>query len=252
MRLRLGQGSLISCAPGSCSTDCEELPLEGRNSTGSSRQAAAKDIPRTAHPAFSSSSFTSTQQCMPSIKRLRSDLAAAYRICAAHGFNEGVCNHLTVALPHPNASTQGDSAASLVIRHGQDWSEVTPDSLLIFDNHTGEVLEGNGTVEITALQIHAAIHRLLPSATVVFHTHMPYTTTLTSLSPHDGGCLQMLNQNCLRFFNSISYDEDYRGLVDVSAPTTTFPFNHSQLHCVVRTRRKATESREHSATTQSC
>ena len=35
------------------------------------------------------------------LPRLREDLAAAYRICAAHRFNEGVCNHLTVAVTLP-------------------------------------------------------------------------------------------------------------------------------------------------------
>ena len=30
----------------------------------------------------------------PDVSALRRDLAAAYRICAAHGFSEGVCNHL--------------------------------------------------------------------------------------------------------------------------------------------------------------
>lgn len=70
---------------------------------------------------------------------LREQLAAAYRICAMHRFNEGVCNHLTVAVDCPRASQGAQShpralivlgSASLVIAHGLDWSEVTPESLV--------------------------------------------------------------------------------------------------------------------------
>ena len=57
------------------------------------------------------------------------ELAAAYRICAAHGYNEGVCNHLTVAL---QCSTASQGSASLVIPHGLDWSEVTAGSFVLW------------------------------------------------------------------------------------------------------------------------
>ena len=146
-----------------------------------------------------------TEHDLPS---LREDLAAAYRICAAHGFNEGVCNHLTVSLSYHAASS---GSASLVIAHGLDWSEVTADNLLLFDNHTGAVLQGEGKVEATAFQIHAAIHRTNPKAHVVFHTHMPYATAICSLKD---GTLQMINQNCMRFFGRLTYDREYRGLVE--------------------------------------
>lgn len=138
--------------------------------------------------------------------KLRRDLASAYRICAAHGFNEGVCNHLTVVLKHAGAS---EGSASLVIRHGMDWKEVTPESLIIFDNHTGAIIEGSGKIEATAFQIHSAIHRHLPKAKVVMHTHMPYATALTSL---ESGRLRMINQNALRFWGRIKYDDVYNGL----------------------------------------
>jgi ribulose-5-phosphate 4-epimerase/fuculose-1-phosphate aldolase len=90
------------------------------------------------------------------------DLAAAYRICAANNFHEGVCNHITFEIKHPKAS-QG--SASLVIRHGVAWAEATTDDMLVFDNFTGELIEGEGRVETTALMIHSAIHRAHPSRT---------------------------------------------------------------------------------------
>ena len=55
---------------------------------------------------------------MPITQQMKEDLAAAYRICAAHGFNEGVCNHLTISFADDRASR---GSASLVIAHGWDW-----------------------------------------------------------------------------------------------------------------------------------
>ena len=106
------------------------------------------------------------------MEQLKAELAAAHRICAAHGFNEGVCNHLTVEVSDTRASR---GSASLVIAHGWDWAECTADRLILFDNHTGEVLEGSGDLEITAFQIHSALHTDVAhngqtSRKVVFHT----------------------------------------------------------------------------------
>jgi ribulose-5-phosphate 4-epimerase/fuculose-1-phosphate aldolase len=42
------------------------------------------------------------------------------------------------------------------------------------------------------------------------HTHMPYTTALTII---DGGRLEWANQNALRFYGRVAYDEFYNGLV---------------------------------------
>ena len=152
------------------------------------------------------------------IKKLREELSYAYRICAKHNFNEGVCNHLTVSFQHPKAKSK--YGASLCIAHGLDWSEVTPESLLIFDNSTGKILEGKGKVETSAFYIHSVIHRTVPEAKVIFHTHMPYATALMSLSPpvtrydkYNAGNLQMINQNCMRFYKNISYDNEYQGIV---------------------------------------
>jgi len=44
----------------------------------------------------------------------------------------------------------------------------------------------------------------------VLHTHMPYATALTLL---EGGRLEMVEQNALRFHGDIAYDDTYNGLV---------------------------------------
>jgi Ribulose-5-phosphate 4-epimerase and related epimerases and aldolases len=45
----------------------------------------------------------------------------------------------------------------------------------------GEVKRGEGEVERSCYCIHAPIHKALPQAKAVFHTHMPYASALTRL-----------------------------------------------------------------------
>lgn len=141
---------------------------------------------------------------------VRNDLAAVYRICHKLGLNEGVCNHLSAAVP-------GYSDRFLVIPYGLLWSEVTPENLVVIDS-TGMVINNNSAeVEIPAFQIHRAIHEANPQKNrAVLHTHMPYATALCCVqndSLPNGERLQMCCQNALRFWNAISYDEIFKGLV---------------------------------------
>jgi len=92
---------------------------------------------------------------------------------------------------------------------GAHWSEVTASSLLALDAE-GRVLEGEDGFEKTAFYIHSRIHLANPRATCVLHTHMPYATSLTLL---EGGRLEMVEQNALRFHDDIAYDDIYNGLV---------------------------------------
>jgi ribulose-5-phosphate 4-epimerase/fuculose-1-phosphate aldolase len=143
-----------------------------------------------------------TMQDLKTIERaMRVDLAAAFRLAVRLDLHEGVCNHLSVMLP--------GGKAFLLNRYGLHWSEVTASNLLALDAD-GRLLEGEGEFEKTAFYIHSRIHLAHPRATCVLHTHMPYATALTLL---DGGRLEMVEQNALRFHNDIAYDDVYNGLV---------------------------------------
>ena len=131
----------------------------------------------------------------------RVDLAAAYRLAAMHGLNEGVCNHLTLLVP-------GTTDRFLLIPYGTHWSEVTASRLLIVDVE-GRVLEGEGMAEDTAFFIHGPLHAAYPEWPCIMHTHMPYTLALNLI---EGGRVEPINQNALRYTDRIAYDEDYRGL----------------------------------------
>jgi ribulose-5-phosphate 4-epimerase/fuculose-1-phosphate aldolase len=70
------------------------------------------------------------------------------------------------------------------------------------------VVAGRGLVEDTALYIHLSVHRLVPAARCVLHTHMPYATALGML---ENPRLEMAGQNALGFYDDIAYVE-YNGL----------------------------------------
>jgi ribulose-5-phosphate 4-epimerase/fuculose-1-phosphate aldolase len=131
----------------------------------------------------------------------RVDLAAAFRLCVRLDLHEGVCNHLSFMLP--------DAKSFLLNAYGLHWSEVTASNLLTLDAD-GRILAGEGEYEKTAFYIHSRIHLANPIATCVLHTHMPYATALTLL---EGGRLEMVEQNALRFHDDVVYDDVYNGLV---------------------------------------
>jgi ribulose-5-phosphate 4-epimerase/fuculose-1-phosphate aldolase len=139
----------------------------------------------------------------PALWQARVDLAGVYRMSHNARFNEGVCNHLTVMAP-------GHDDKFLVIAYGLMWSEVTASNLLLVDK-TGKVLEGEGKPEHTAFFIHSELHMADPVNNVcILHTHQPYASAICCL---EGGKLEMVHQNCLRFYEDIAYDREFNGLV---------------------------------------
>lgn len=131
----------------------------------------------------------------------RADLTAALRWAARLGFGEGVCNHFSMELP-------GQPGHFLINPQGLHWSEVTTADLVVVDAG-GRKLAGRHSVEPTAFFIHGCIHRGKPAAKCVLHTHMPYATTLTAI---EGGRMEWMSQNALRFHGRVAYDDAYNGL----------------------------------------
>ena len=142
----------------------------------------------------------------PIVGQARVDLAAALRWAVRLGLSEGVDNHFSMAVPGPNGKVQGDRF--LINPYGWHWSEITASSLVLADDK-GNVLEGSNAIEDSAFFIHSRVHVQVPSARVVLHNHMPYTTALTLLQD---GRLEMCEQNALQFDGRIAYDDEYNGL----------------------------------------
>ena len=131
---------------------------------------------------------------------IRDDLASVHRLAHRFGWDDNIYNHFTCILP----STE----EFLVKAHGLLMSQVTASNLIVVDQE-GHTIRGEGTVERSALHIHAAIHKGKPEASCILHVHPPYSTWLASLKDNQ---LKMVNQNMIRFHERIAYDDNYEGL----------------------------------------
>ena len=136
------------------------------------------------------------------VARAKSDLAAAFRIAAAHGLHESIDNHFSLAVP-------GREDLFLLNRYGPHWSEMTTQDILTVD-FDGVVVDGYGTWEVTALMIHRSAHRARPDAGAVFHTHMPYAT---AVSLTVDGLDTRISQNST-YFHGRTARLPYGGLAD--------------------------------------
>ena len=112
-------------------------------------------------------------------------------------------NHLTLMVP-------GAADRFLVKAHGLLMNEITASNLIMADVE-GNVVEGNGELEQSAFCIHSQIHLGHPNANCVLHAHPPHATWLADVLD---GRLEMVNQDNLRFYGRIAYDDDYSGPAD--------------------------------------
>lgn len=135
-------------------------------------------------------------------KRARVELAAAYRIAALEGLDDGIWNHFSLSMP-------GATGRFLLKPHGLLFSEVRASDLIVVDLD-GKLLEGSGNWEPTAFYIHSRVHAACPEAVCVFHTHMPYATALACTRNNR---ILPVTQNSMRFWGRVGYYDDYGGLV---------------------------------------
>ena len=138
--------------------------------------------------------------CSTTERELRADLAAAFHLAVAHQLHEGIANHFSAMLP--------DGQHFLVNPFGLHFSELTASRLLVCDLD-GRVVRGEGAPSPSAHHIHAEIHRRVPRARVLMHTHQPAATALTLLQD---GRLEWASQTACRFHGRVAYDTDYDGV----------------------------------------
>lgn len=138
------------------------------------------------------------------VRQGRIDLAAAFRMAARYGWNEAVANHFSLAV-------SDDGRRFLMNPQGRHWARMTASDILELDTDagTGAIGSGAGKADPTAWHIHSRIHAMMPEARCVLHTHMVYATTLACLKDYR---LQMIDQNAMRFYNRIAYDDDFNGM----------------------------------------
>ena len=146
-------------------------------------------------------SRTSRDECNDEEWDARVDLAAAHRLAVMQGLSEGIFNHLTQVVP-------GKPDRYYQIPFGMHWSEVKASSFMEVGIDDGEVRRGAGEVERSCYCIHAPIHKLLPQAKAVFHTHMPFASALTRL---EDPRIKEIGQTEIGLMDLIAYDDSYTG-----------------------------------------
>ena len=136
------------------------------------------------------------------IAEARVQLAAAHRLAVLHELEEGIDNHFTMTVP-------GRDGQYLILPYGLHWSEARASDMIVFDE-AGQVLEGSGSLELSAQCIHAPIHRIT-GARVVLHTHQTWTIALNMLKDNR---LVPASQTAAFFHGLIAYDDNYSGVAD--------------------------------------
>ncbi|BAZ16266.1 hypothetical protein NIES4071_81420 [Calothrix sp. NIES-4071] len=128
-------------------------------------------------------------------------VAAALRLFAKYGFNEGVGGHITVRDPEYLDSFWVNPCL-------MDFSEIKA-SDLIRVNNMGEVVEGENLGNETAFAIHSQIHAARPDVIAIVHTHSIYGKSWSTL----GRELDPLSQDACAFYNHHRVHHDYTGVV---------------------------------------
>jgi ribulose-5-phosphate 4-epimerase/fuculose-1-phosphate aldolase len=128
-------------------------------------------------------------------------LAAAFRIFAELGFDEGVAGHITARDPeHPDHFWVNPFRASF---HHLRVSD------LILVNDQGEVVEGRARVNRAAFALHSQIHAARPDVIAAAHAHSIYGKAWSTFRRP----LDPLTQDACAFYDDHAVFDDYTGPV---------------------------------------
>lgn len=128
-------------------------------------------------------------------------LAAAFRIFAERGFDEGVAGHISVRDP-------------ILTDHfwlnplSQHFSQIRVSDLILV-NENGEVVIGEEPINAAAFAIHSEIHKARPDVHAACHAHSVYGKAFSVF----GRELDMMTQDSLRFYKSHSVYTQFGGIV---------------------------------------
>jgi len=131
----------------------------------------------------------------------RRHLAAALRIFARLGFDEGAGGHLTARDPLM-------PGCFWVNAFGQPFAHVRASDVLLV-NAEGQVLEGEGRINPAAYAIHAQVHAARPDVVAAAHTHSVHGRAWSSL----GRQLDPISQDACAFFEDHALHADFSGVV---------------------------------------
>jgi len=128
-------------------------------------------------------------------------LAAAFRLFAKFGFDEGVAGHITARDPEK-------SDHFWVNPFGMDFSQIRVSDLILV-NDKGEVVEGDHPVNAAAFAIHSSVHSARPDVIAAAHAHSMYGKAWSAL----GRTLDPITQDACAFYDDHGVFDDYTGVV---------------------------------------
>ncbi|MBB2911072.1 ribulose-5-phosphate 4-epimerase/fuculose-1-phosphate aldolase [Streptosporangium becharense] len=128
-------------------------------------------------------------------------LAAAFRIFARYGYDEGIAGHITARDPE-------FPGRFWVNPYAVHFSRIRVSDLLLLDER-GHVVEGGRRTNKAAFWIHSSIHDARPDVTAVAHAHTVHGRAFASLGrPLD----PIIQESCAFYDDHVVFDE-YKGLV---------------------------------------
>jgi ribulose-5-phosphate 4-epimerase/fuculose-1-phosphate aldolase len=128
-------------------------------------------------------------------------LAAAFRLFARFGYDEGVAGHITVRDPErPDCFW--------VNPFGVYFGHIRASDLILVDDR-GEVIEGAYPVNTAAFAIHSRVHAARPDVIAAAHSHSMHGKAWSSL----GRPLDPITQDACAFYEDHAVFDDYTGVV---------------------------------------
>lgn len=128
-------------------------------------------------------------------------LAAAFRVFADRGFDEGVAGHISVRDP-VDPSTFWLNPLSM------HFSQIKVSDLVLVDEE-GVVIEGDEPINAAAFAIHSEIHKARPDVHAACHAHSVYGKAFSVF----GRQLDMMTQDACRFYKSHAVYDNFGGVV---------------------------------------
>jgi ribulose-5-phosphate 4-epimerase/fuculose-1-phosphate aldolase len=132
--------------------------------------------------------------------KLRTDLAACYRLIALHGWDDLIFTHISARLP-------GTGHHFLINPYGMTFDEVTASSLVKVDLEGKKLMDSPYEINPAGFTIHSAIHAAREDAKCVLHTH---SLDGVAVSATRGGVLP-ISQQSVFVLASLAY-HDYEGV----------------------------------------
>ncbi|KAK5049979.1 hypothetical protein LTR84_004098 [Exophiala bonariae] len=128
-------------------------------------------------------------------------LAAAFRVFADRGFDEGVAGHISVRDP----ILRDHFWLNPLSTH---FSQISVSDLILV-NEEGEVVIGDEPINAAAFAIHSEIHKARPDVDAACHAHSVYGKAFSVF----GRELDMMTQDALRFWKSHAVYDNFGGVV---------------------------------------